>query len=291
MKTILNVKKQLFLFLLAFLAFACQDETINELSKNNPATEESEDARFGYSHGKVYVLVQGAWHPESAWKDVKRLLELCGHTVKTLELPGLGKDLTPIESVTFSSHVAAVQHLVSQQSRPVILLGHGYGGAVVSQVGENVPDKIMKVVYLSGIMPMDGQTVADLALSDTESLVTQLLQVDGAGAIMTDENYGKAVFNEALKRDPVTAWKARNMISQFRPHALATLFEPLHLTSNYDQLSKVYISCLKDKAVTTAAQQGMYGKFPGTKVYFLRRADHGAAITTPVELAEILKGL
>lgn len=287
MKTIALIKKHLFLLALAFLAFSCQeDETLKEVSAEKSAREEW----YGHSRHDVYVLVHGAWHPESSWNDVKFLLQRSGHTVRTVQLPGLGNDPTPLETVTFQSHVAAVQNLVSQQWRPVILVGHGYGGAVVSQVGENIPNKIKKLVYVSGIMPLNGETVADLALTDTASLVTKYLQVDesGVGAFMTNEHYEQAIFNVALTRDPLTRWKAKNVVAQLRPHPLATLFEPLQLGSNYDGLSKVYISCLKDQAATPAAQRSMYSRVSGVRVYFLY-SDHGAAVTAPYQLSELLK--
>lgn len=286
MKTIELLKKHVVFFLLAVALFSCQeDETLNK------APEESvQEKGYGHSRHNVYVLVHGAWHPESSWNDVKFLLERWGHTVKTVQLPGLGDDQTPLETVTFQSHVAAVQNKVMQQWKPVILVGHGYGGAVISQVGENVPHKIKKLVYVSGIMPLNGETVADLALADTASVVTKHLQVDeaGVGAFMTDEHYGQAIFNVALTRDPFTRWKAKKVISQLRPHPLATLFEPLQLSANYDGLAKVYISCLKDQAATPAAQRSMYSRVPGVKVHFLY-SDHGAAVTAPFQLAELLK--
>lgn len=289
MKTLLNKKIQWMFFLLAFVAFSCQDQAVDELSKNQPATEKSFDEdRFGHSRHNVYVLVAGAWHPESSWKDVKFILERCGHVVKTVELPGLGKDQTPVETVTFTDHVNAVKAVLEKQWKPVILVGHGYGGAVITQAGEDLPDKVKKLVFLSGIMPLNGETVADLALADTASLVTKNLLVDGAVAYMTDENYEKAIFNQAIK-NPFTAWKARWVIGQLRPHPLATLFQPVQLTANYDGLSKVYISCLKDRAATPEAQRNMFSRVPGVKVYYIRDADHGSAVTTPYQVSEILR--
>lgn len=285
MKTIELIKRPWVFLLLTLVVVSCQED---ETLKEDPELKHGRHHQ-GHSKRDVYVLVHGAWHPSSSWSDVAFLLEKAGHTVKAVQLPGLGNDNTPLETVTFQSHVEAVQNVVASQWKPVILVGHGYGGAVVSQVGENVPDKIKKLVYVSGIMPMNGETVADNALSDTASLVTKFLQVDeaGIGAFMTDELYKEAIFNVAMKLDPLTRWKAKKVVSQLRPHPLATLFAPLELGPDYDGLSKTYISCLKDQAATPAAQRGMYSRFPGVRVYYLY-SDHGAAVTAPFQLTQLL---
>lgn len=295
MKTLISIRNHFFVLVLALLAFACEDQNLNELSEDKLKSEQLSDSQtdrnFHHSRRKIYVLVHGAWHPESSWHDVKFLLEASGHIVKTVQLPGMGKDQTPLEEVTFESHVNAVKNVVLQQPRPVVLVGHSYGGAVISQVGEDVPQKINKLIYISGQMPGNGETIAQWALADTASLVTKNLLVDeaGIGAYMTQENYAKAMYNVALKGHPLMVLKAKRIISQLRPHPLATLFVPLHLGTNYNNLEKIYISCLKDLAVTPAAQKNMYIRFPETKVYFLHRADHAPFVSTPLELTYLLK--
>ncbi len=291
MKNILLIQKQLFLFVLAFFAFACQDQSLTELSRDTSLREKSLNQAEDLKHSSrnVYVLVHGAWHPESCWDEVKCMLERSGNIVKTVQLPGLGKDTTPVETVTFQDHVNAVKNVVLQQSGKVILVGHSYAGAVISQVGEDASQKIKKLIYISGQMPGDGETIAQWALADTASLVTKNLLVSGAVAYMTPENYGKALYNVALHGDHLMVKRAKKIISELRPHPLATLFVPLHLSSTYRNLSKVYISCLKDKAVTPAAQHKMYSHFPETKIYFIHGSDHSPFVSTPEELVDLLK--
>lgn len=294
MKNIVPTLKCLVLLLVtSFMIFSCQDQFTDEVSGNSLAGEDVMQYQTDNSalqHPHTYVLVHGAWHPESCWKDVKWLLERCGNTVITVQLQGLGNDTTPVETVSFQDHVNAVKNVLLQQSEPVILVGHSYAGAVISQAGEEVPQHINKLVYVSGFMPADGQSVVQLALADTQSLVTQNLIIDGPVAFLTQENYGKALYNEALaSRNPHIVSKAKDMITKLRPHPVATLVTPLHLTANYDNLSKVYISCLKDKAVTPASQQAMYSNFPGVVLYTLENADHSPFISTPVSLVNILR--
>jgi pimeloyl-ACP methyl ester carboxylesterase len=294
MKTIIRLQKYFLLVLVTLVFFACQDQVSDELTRDQQSEDVSsykfDDDANARKKRNIYVLVHGAWHPESSWKDIKWLLEGCGHTVVTVQLPGLGNDATPVEQVTFQDHVDAVKNVVQQQSGRVILVGHSYGGAVISQVGEEVPQKIDKLVYVSGFMPVNGEMVVQLALANTESLVTQNLIVDGITAFLTPEYYGKALYSQALTSyNPLIVYQAKKMITKLRPHPFATLVTPLHLTSAYDGLEKVYISCLKDKAVTPAAQHGMYSRFPETTIYKIPHSDHSPFITTPVSLTDILR--
>lgn len=290
-KTIFLIQKQLFLVVLAFLAFACQDQSLTEMSRERSLNENSlnqADQQLRNCTRPVYVLVHGAWHPESSWNEVKFLLEKSGYIVKTVQLPGLGNDPTPVETVTFQDHVNAVKNVVLQQQGQVILVGHSYAGGVISQVGEDVAHKIKKLIYVSGYMPADGEIIGQWALADTASLVTKNLLIDGAVAFLTPENYGKALYNVALTGNYLMVKRAKKIISELRPHPLGTLFAPLHLTATYRSLEKIYISCLKDRAVTPPMQHAMYIRFPETRVYFIRGSDHSPFVSTPLELTGLL---
>lgn len=107
----------------------------------------------------TYVLVPGAWQPASAWGGVAEQLRAHGHTAVAVELPGQGHDSTPLAEVTLASHVAAVCTAVDAQAGRVILVGHSYGGVVISQVGENRPAKIQELVYVAGFLPANGESL------------------------------------------------------------------------------------------------------------------------------------
>jgi pimeloyl-ACP methyl ester carboxylesterase len=296
METIKLFQRYLLATLFLIVFFACQDPGIDTVQQEIDRSEDItqylvDNPEVNARHArKTYVLVHGAWHPSAAWNDVKRTLEMCGNTVVAVQLQGLGNDTTPVETVTFNDHVTAVKNVVVAQSGSVILVGHSYGGAVISQVGEEVPRKIRKLVYVNGFMPVDGESVVQLALSDTESLVTQNLIIDGAIAYLTPEDCANALYNQALAScNGYIVDKAKEILSLCRPHPVATLVVPVHLTDNYNHLEKVYISCLKDKAVTPGAQQSMYSRFPGTLVYTIGHSDHSPFVTTPVTLVNILR--
>ena len=97
----------------------------------------------------IYVLIHGACHGSWCWDNVVPLLQKKGHLVEAPDLPGHGKDKTPIQEVTLQSCVDKVCSVIEAQSEPVILVGHSMGGIILSQVAEQIPDKIKTLVYLT----------------------------------------------------------------------------------------------------------------------------------------------
>src|SRR5258708_4191086 len=121
----------------------------------------------------TYILIAGGGHGGWCWRDVQPLLEEAGHRVIAPDLPGHGQDQTPLSQVTFRSYVDCVINLVDQAPGPVILCGHSLGGMTVTQVAEERWDKIAQVIYLSAIIPSNGQCAMDI---DLQSPLTQHAQ-------------------------------------------------------------------------------------------------------------------
>jgi pimeloyl-ACP methyl ester carboxylesterase len=106
----------------------------------------------------IYVLIHGGNHGAWCWDKVASLLRKEGHLVEAPDLPGHGKDKTPIQDVTLQSCIDEVCSVINAQSEPVILVGHSMGGLVISQVAEQVPDKIRVLVYLSALLLRSGES-------------------------------------------------------------------------------------------------------------------------------------
>ena len=81
----------------------------------------------------TYVLVHGAWHGAWCWHKIVARLEARGHTVVAPDMPGHGMDRTPIEQVTLEDIAARLTSIIDAQDEPVVLVGHSYGGTMISQ--------------------------------------------------------------------------------------------------------------------------------------------------------------
>jgi pimeloyl-ACP methyl ester carboxylesterase len=96
------------------------------------------------------VLVHGAWADGSSWAKVIPLLEAKGYHVTAVQNP-----LT-----TFAEDVAATKRIVDAQDGPVLLVGHSYGGAVITEAGND--PKVVGLVYVAAFAPDSGESAGSL---------------------------------------------------------------------------------------------------------------------------------
>ena len=112
----------------------------------------------------TFVLVHGAWHGAWCWRRVARLLTQSGHEVFAPTLTGVGERshlLTP--DVGLDTHVLdIVNEMKWQELNNVVLVGHSYGGMVISGAAEKMEKAIASIVMLDAFVPEDGQAIVDL---------------------------------------------------------------------------------------------------------------------------------
>jgi len=96
------------------------------------------------------VLVHGAWADGSGWEGVYRLLRKNGFSVSVVQHP----------TISLTDDVEAVRRVLATQLGPVILVGHSYGGAVITEAGND--PKVVGLVYIAGWIPDKGESVESL---------------------------------------------------------------------------------------------------------------------------------
>ncbi len=113
----------------------------------------------------TYVLVHGGGHGGWCYQRVARLLQAEGHQVYAPTLSGLGERSGLLtEAIDLALHaddVAAVLHY--EDLRDVILVGHSYGGMVITGTADLAADRIGKLVFLDAATPRNGQSLVDVA--------------------------------------------------------------------------------------------------------------------------------
>jgi pimeloyl-ACP methyl ester carboxylesterase len=113
---------------------------------------------------RTYVFVHGAWGGGWAFRRVEELLRARGHTVYRPTLTGLGERRHLAgPHVGLNTHVEDVVNvLLFEELRDVVLVGHSYGGMVITGVADRVPERIRSLVYLDAMVPADGESVLGL---------------------------------------------------------------------------------------------------------------------------------
>jgi len=110
----------------------------------------------------TYVVVHGAWGGGWAFKDVERRLRADGHTVYRPTLTGQGEKVHLASLLTtnidLNLHITDVENIIRWESLSnVVLVGHSYGGMVITGVADHVPERIKHLIYLDAIVPTDGE--------------------------------------------------------------------------------------------------------------------------------------
>jgi len=113
----------------------------------------------------TYVLVHGGGHGGWCYQRVARLLRTVGHEVYTPTLTGLGERSHLLSAdVDLDMHITDVTAVLHYEDlRDVILVGHSYGGMVITGIADRASDRVGRLVYLDAANPVNGQSLKDVA--------------------------------------------------------------------------------------------------------------------------------
>jgi pimeloyl-ACP methyl ester carboxylesterase len=239
-------------------------------------------AQNNYSKPTI-VLVHGAWSDISAWKEVTPILEAKGIKVLAVNLPGHGSDTTSFANITLQSYVDAVKNTIGD-AKNVTLVGHSMAGIVISQVAEDMPGSIDKLIYLAAYLPANGQSLLDLAKTDAGSHVGKFLQIDQATA---SAGIGKDGAVDIFVADASKSVQDK-FANGVNADPLVPFVSPVTLSEkNFGSIEKVYIHTANDHAISYPAQQEMVKNGQVKKNHTLS-SSHTPFISMPDQLAAIL---
>ena len=189
-----------------------------------------------------FVLVHGAWHGGWCYRETAAALRAAGHTVFTPTHTGVGERFhQSAENITLETHIRDVCGCIEwEELRDVIVVGHSYGGMVITGVADRMSERIRSLVYLDAFIPGHGDSLIGLL---SKALVPEVAaQFIGAfrGTALQDHSglmqpIPAEMFNIAQAN--------RERVDRLcRPQALATFEVPLLLTGGGDKIAnRLYI--------------------------------------------------
>jgi pimeloyl-ACP methyl ester carboxylesterase len=226
------------------------------------------------------VLVHGAWHGGWGWKRLAPLLRRAGHEVFTPTLTGLGeRSHLAGPGIDLETHIRdVVGVLEAEELENVMLLGHSYGGMVVTGAADRVPQRIARLVYLDAFVPQSGKSLMDYVVPERGARFREEGERAGSVTPPPPSLWG-------ITRPEDAAWLTRRETR----HPYASMRQPVQLRNEaaLARIPKAFIYC-------SSPATGSFDQF-AAKVrndpawrFFELATGHDAMILQPEALARIL---
>lgn len=231
------------------------------------------------------VLIHGAWHGAWCWEHLERELQARHLGVTAFDLPGHGDDTTPRAEVDMDAYVERVVSWIREFDRPVELLGHSMGGAIITAVAEQIPAHLTGLIYLCAFLPRDGESLAQLGAEDQHSGLTgNMRSGPEPNTVVVSEDNAREIFYHDCRHDDMDA-----AIARLVPQPVAPFGAPIHTTAeNFGSVPRAYIVCREDRAITADMQYRMIERQPCSPVIELATG-HSPFYANPIALADALE--
>jgi pimeloyl-ACP methyl ester carboxylesterase len=221
------------------------------------------------------VSVHGAWAGGWQMKRTAVLLEAKGWQVHRPSLSGLGEHFnTARADLGLATHVEdIVNYILFEDLRDVVLLGHSYGGMVITGVADRIPERIARLIYLDAFVPLDGESVTSIRKG------------------------GSLAFEKATRDGFIVPWwvRAGKQFPVDVPHPVKTFTDPIALKNQEaaGRIPATYVLTVdpgkrpEDDDFFGAAERAKARGWP----VLIMEADHVPQWRKPDALAELLLGL
>ena len=216
------------------------------------------------------VLVHGAWADGSCWSGVIERLQADGYNVTAPQFP---------ES-SLMADVARLRQVLHRQDGPTVVVGHSYGGQIMTALGADAPNAA-GLVYIAAFGLDQGESIGALAAQGPPTPALAHLDIDAAGfAWLPEEDFVK---HFAADVDPV---KARVMYAVQQPVAAAAFQDVMGLPA-WKSLPTWFMVATADEAIPPEAERQFAARMGATTVELA--SSHVAMVSHPDEVAQLIE--
>ena len=216
------------------------------------------------------VLVHGAFADASGWQKIILGLEEKGYAVMAVQVPlrSLAED------------IATAKRALEAQPGPVVLVGHSYGGAVITGAAAG-SSRVKSLVYVAAFAPDEGEALGPLIETKPPSLLPTALAPDSAGFLYID----RSKFREVFARD-VTDDEAAVMAATQKPIAAAIFGEPMAGVA-WKTIPAWYIVATQDNAINPELERFMAARMQAQVTEL--QSSHLPFISRPADVIRVIE--
>ena len=216
------------------------------------------------------VLVHGAWADGSCWSGVIERLQADGYNVTAPQFP---------ES-SLAADVARLRQVLHRQDGPTLVVGHSYGGQIMTALGTDAPNAV-GLVYIAAFGLDQGESLGALAAQGPPTPALAHLDIDASGfAWLPEEDFVK---HFAADVDPV---KARVMYAVQQPVAAAA-FQDVMGVPAWKSLPSWFLVATADEAIPPDAERHFAARMGATTIELA--SSHVAMVSHPDEVAQLIE--
>jgi pimeloyl-ACP methyl ester carboxylesterase len=229
--------------------------------------------------GKAFVLVHGAWHGGWCWRRVADMLEKKGHKVFAPTLSGLGERSHLLDArVGLDTHITDIVNVIKWEGlSDIVLVGHSYGGMIISGVAEKSGAAISSIVFLDAFVPDNGMSLAEAASQPVRDAI--------AAAVEKGE--------VAIKAPPASVFRVNEkdrawVDAMCTPQPVKTLTDKAVYTGGRDKIAKK--TYVRAKGYPSVPFDGALAKLQANSAWrtYEMTSGHDAMVDQPDRLTEII---
>src|SRR3954453_23595996 len=213
------------------------------------------------------VLVHGGFVDGSGWQGVHHLLVKDGFTVSVVQNPTL----------SLEGDVAATRFILDAQDGPTVLVGHSYGGAVITEAGTH--DNVAALVYIAAFAPDGGESVDALG-GNPDAAGSPIVAAPGGFYFQDREKFHVSFGADLSDRD--AAFLAASQVPWGADAMTGTVTEPAWRVK-----PSWYLIATEDRMITTSAQRAMAQRAGATTVEVT--ASHAVYMSQPRAVAAVIR--
>jgi pimeloyl-ACP methyl ester carboxylesterase len=218
---------------------------------------------------RTVVLVHGGFVDGSGWEGVYKILRKDGYTVSIVQNP----------TISLADDVAATKRIIATQNGPVILVGHSYGGAVITEAGND--PKVAELVYITAFAPDKGESVSTLIKDPPPGAPVPPILPPQDGYLFLDKAKFQASFAADVDNE-TAAFMADSQVPWGVDALSGTISEPAWKTK-----PSWYLLATDDRMIPPVAQRFMSQRAGSTVVEIA--GSHAIYVSQPNAVAALIE--